>query len=306
MFKSKLVLLAWSIIFLTENTKAVWEYQGFVGRNNNIEVSGSEPILKQPYPASWNGIGKELDSFRLCSKETEKELSDLILKYLGSLKYKISSGFKHSFAFKNSESVAIEIVGLYFEDTKNLNAAFEQLKNNNPGSSFAFIKTNTSIYLVKKDIQVPSRAFLHFVRGYDDTLADKKEMCQATATCNLSKLQVSKLIVKLEDKQFLEKIMGFSYGLGVKRFIPSLKSIESNVYYLDTRANDQVVSLTTKYASRVEANEAFEHLSKKWSTSKNHKVSLVGETVTWYGSSKLSEDCFKTFTAQKDNAITTR
>lgn len=164
-------LICITSLFFVNSAMATWEYLDFSGSHNKITTKGVKPILKQPYPADWGGFGKELKNYCLCTKETEQELGAIVKKHLGSNKFNISSGLKHSYAFKNSDSLAVEIYRLDLEKPKNVELAYNQLKKLNKGPSFAFMKTSRSIYLAKRTDKVPPRAFIHFVRGYDDSVS---------------------------------------------------------------------------------------------------------------------------------------
>jgi hypothetical protein len=161
-------------LFFGSSVQAFWEYAGFSGEKNEIKAYGLKELLHEGYPESWQGFGKGHE-ICLCDKKTEGDLFQAIKVAFGdkesSFKGEVSSGIKRIVPLKeNSKRTAVEVYGLIFRNPLLVDTAFSAMKRHLSDSSYAIIKSGNGIYFLKKAPEVPARAFIHFVRGYDHGL----------------------------------------------------------------------------------------------------------------------------------------
>lgn len=112
--------------------------------------------------------------------------------------------------------------------------------------------------------------------------------------CDATKWQFSKLDIEINDKDYLEMVMGFSYGKEVISFIPKLKVAQSNMYYIDSKAKPLITFFRAEFKDRKDADKASKHLAAKWLSNKHNQydVHQKGHLVVWYGNNRLEPECF--------------
>lgn len=167
----RIILVAISANYFLQSAHADWEYSGYSGSNNQIKVNGPESITTAPYPKNWE-FGEKDKTTCLCSPKTDAELQNAVAKAFGKenaeLVKSIKSGTKLEI-FSDSGTPQIEVYGLFLTHSKLQEQAYTLMKSRLTGNDYAFVKNPKGIYFAKKAPHVPARAFLHFIRGYDDT-----------------------------------------------------------------------------------------------------------------------------------------
>lgn len=151
---------------------ALWEFQGYSGQENRIVVTGPSDFLSTPYPDNWDGFGKDVREICLCTPATKAILTRTQAKLLGGHPFFHISGGSH-LVVKQARQIQIEAFSLFLPHNE-LNFAYAQMKKQ-LGNNWAYIKSNNAIYAIKKGDAVPQRAFLHFVRGYEDTANEREQ-----------------------------------------------------------------------------------------------------------------------------------
>lgn len=118
--------------------------------------------------------------------------------------------------------------------------------------------------------------------------------CTSSQECHFKEFNLSKLPIEVSDKDYLEIVMGFSYGSEVKKFASDLSRVESNFYYQDSKDKPLMTFLTTQYKTEKVAQEAYEYLKAKWqeNTKNEYDVFKSGQNVTWFGNNRLDKECF--------------
>jgi len=117
---------------------------------------------------------------------------------------------------------------------------------------------------------------------------------KAKKDCDFASWKLAKLEIKTDDTAYLERVMGFSYGPEVKRFMPYLKAAESNFYYAESKQTALFTFFKATYPTPDLAGKAYSHLIKKWKPTKDSGYDVIREglIVTWYGNNRLTKACF--------------
>ena len=112
--------------------------------------------------------------------------------------------------------------------------------------------------------------------------------------CHLNQLRTSQLDLGTKDKVRLKIHMGYSYDSRVSRYLPYIKKAQSNVYYKGRSQKPELTSLTTEFSSRKVAWYAYKYLQRKWKKNKKNQYDVVwkDKTVTWFGNSRYTPQCF--------------
>jgi hypothetical protein len=170
-----LSLIIWAV--LSPICFGYWEYQGYLGSNNEIDTLGMKKIHKSPYPKDWAGFSEIDEKKCLCDEKTLPELlkiAERVFRDAPLLIKEVKRGSKLTiFSRSKEKKPQVVVYGIYISDSKQRAKAFEKLKQNLPQNDhYAFMHNGQGVYFAERSEEVPPRAFLHFVRGYDLTAAN--------------------------------------------------------------------------------------------------------------------------------------
>ena len=175
----KTLVLACAISFSLPSF-SVWEYRGYGGESNRIDVEGDSQIAKSSYPPSWNGFESEPSTLCLCEKKYDPQLVAAVKKAFGNkwdlFRPHIPRGTLVRFpSNKKNGSAMIKVFELHFSDKSRIDDAFNHMKKELlKHQQYAVMKNKLGVIFAEHTSEVPARAFLHFVRGYDDASASRK------------------------------------------------------------------------------------------------------------------------------------